>query len=55
LSCTLEFCESSTGETDVLRILIKRIGFLDFIHRLVSQEQTKFKKLKIIDKGLKPK
>jgi hypothetical protein len=28
-------------------ISIKRIVFLDFIHRLVSQEQTK---LKIIDK-----
>jgi hypothetical protein len=28
---------------------IKRIVFLDFIHRLVSQEQTKLKKLKIID------
>jgi hypothetical protein len=31
-------------------ISIKRIVFLDFIHRLVSQEQTKLKKLKIIDK-----
>jgi hypothetical protein len=29
---------------------IKRIVFLDFIHRLVSQEQTKLRKLKIIDK-----
>jgi hypothetical protein len=34
---------------------IKRIVFLDFIHRLVSQKQTKLKKLKIIDKRLKPK
>jgi hypothetical protein len=34
---------------------IKQIVFLDFIHHLVSQEQTKLKKLKIIDKRLKPK
>jgi hypothetical protein len=34
---------------------IERIVFLDFIHRLVSQEQTKLKKLKIIDKRLKHK
>jgi len=27
---------------------IKPIVFLDFIHRLVSQEQTKLRKLKII-------
>jgi len=27
-------------------IRIKRIVFLDFIHRLVSQEQTKLRKLK---------
>jgi hypothetical protein len=31
-------------------ISIKRIVFLDFIHRLVSQEQTELRKLKIIDK-----
>jgi hypothetical protein len=31
-------------------LIIKRIVFLDFIHRLVSQEQTKLRKLKIIDK-----
>jgi hypothetical protein len=37
------------------RINIKRIVFLDFIHRLVSQEQRKLKQLKIIDKILKPK
>jgi hypothetical protein len=30
--------------------MIKRIVFLDFIHRLVSQEQTKLRKLKIIDR-----
>jgi hypothetical protein len=37
-------------------IIIKRIVFLDFIHHLVSQEQTKLKKIKeIIDKRLKPK
>jgi hypothetical protein len=29
---------------------IKQIVFLDFIHRLVSQEQTELRKLKIIDK-----
>jgi hypothetical protein len=29
---------------------IKQIVFLDFIHRLVSQEQTKLRKIKIIDK-----
>jgi hypothetical protein len=33
-----------------LRNCIKRIVFLDFIHRLVSQEQIKLRKLKIIDK-----
>jgi hypothetical protein len=27
-------------------ITIKRIVFLDFIHHLVSQEQTKWKKIK---------
>jgi hypothetical protein len=32
-------------------LIIKRIVFLDFIHRLVSQEQTKLRKLKIIDKN----
>jgi hypothetical protein len=37
------------------RLCIKRIVFLDFIPRLVSQEQTKLKKLKIIDQRLKPK
>jgi hypothetical protein len=36
-------------------ISVKRIVFLDFIHRLVSQEQAKLKELKIIDKRLKPK
>jgi hypothetical protein len=34
-------------------LIFKRIVFVDFIHRLVSQEQ-KIKKLKIIDKRLKP-
>jgi hypothetical protein len=34
-------------------VSFKRIVFLDFIHRLVSQEQTNLKKLKIIDKRLK--
>jgi hypothetical protein len=29
---------------------IKRTVFLDFIHHLVSREQTKLRKLKIIDK-----
>jgi hypothetical protein len=33
-----------------LLLSIKRIVFLDFIHHLVSQEQTKLRKLKIIDR-----
>jgi hypothetical protein len=36
--------------TKVWKWCIKQIVFLDFIHRLVSQEQTKLRKLKIIDK-----
>jgi hypothetical protein len=45
--------QHSPGEAEggsIRKAGIKRIVFLDFIHHLVSQEQTKLRKLKIIDK-----
>jgi hypothetical protein len=48
LTCELSLICLCYSET--LFHSIKRIVFLDFIHRLVSREQKKLRKLKIIDK-----
>jgi hypothetical protein len=54
ITVSLQRLDAVTIHSDHLHIAnmgdIKRIVFLDFIHRLVSQEQTKLRKLKIIDK-----